>query len=90
MVMEVTEQIIRVYEGEVYAKLWQPQSWTSLSPVIRFHDSVGCVEMWRQFPEALADRLGRGVIAYDQLGFGKSSSRSGLPSVRFVLEEVEI
>jgi pimeloyl-ACP methyl ester carboxylesterase len=45
--------------------------------------------MWRQFPLALSQRLARPVIAYDRLGFGRSSARLGIPSVRFVSEEAE-
>jgi pimeloyl-ACP methyl ester carboxylesterase len=36
------------------------------------HDSLGCVTLWRDLPERLADATGRRVIAYDRLGFGQS------------------
>jgi pimeloyl-ACP methyl ester carboxylesterase len=42
---------------------------------------------WRDFPQALAMATGREVIAYDRLGFGRSSARSGLPSMGFIAEE---
>ena len=36
------------------------------------HDSLGCVEMWRDLPQQLAHALNCRVIAYDRLGFGRS------------------
>lgn len=43
--------------------------------------------LWREFPGLLAGRLGRPVIAYDHLGFGRSSQRQVVPSSRFIDEE---
>jgi pimeloyl-ACP methyl ester carboxylesterase len=60
------------------------------TPLILLHDSLGCVEMWREFPSLLAQRLLRPVIAYDRLGFGRSSARTERPSIRFIEEEAEI
>jgi len=54
------------------------------------HDSLGCTELWRDFPAALAETTSRTVIAYDRLGFGKSTARRGLPSLDFIDEEAEI
>ena len=42
------------------------------APIVLMHDSLGCVELWRDFPEQLARETGRSVIAYDRLGFGRS------------------
>jgi len=58
--------------------------------IVLFHDSLGCVEMWRDFPSALAGKLGRTVVSYDRSGFGRSSKRDELPSIRFISEEAEI
>jgi pimeloyl-ACP methyl ester carboxylesterase len=90
MKIEVTEHSVRVPEGTIYAKLWTPKVFRALSPIILWHDSIGCVEMWRGFPDSLAARLGRPVLAYDRLGFGRSSSRRDMPSHRFVSQEAEI
>lgn len=53
------------------------------------HDSLGCVELWRDLPAALAEATGREVIAYDRLGFGRSDPRSGRPGLGFVAEEAD-
>lgn len=51
------------------------------------HDSLGCVELWREFPATLCQATGRQVIAYDRLGFGRSDARDQQPSLDFVAEE---
>ncbi|SEO44060.1 Pimeloyl-ACP methyl ester carboxylesterase [Flavobacterium sp. CF108] len=44
-------------------------------PVIVFlHDSLGCVELWRDFPKQLAEISKCNVLIYDRLGYGKSDS----------------
>jgi pimeloyl-ACP methyl ester carboxylesterase len=56
---------------------------------VLFHDSLGCVELWRTFPAVLAGYTGRPVIAYDRLGFGQSDPSRDKPSQDFIREEAE-
>ncbi|MBL7685881.1 MAG: alpha/beta hydrolase [Deltaproteobacteria bacterium] len=76
--------------GELYAKSWKPLNLSSSDPLILLHDSLGCVDLWRDFPNLLSEKIKREVIAYDRLGFGRSSKREGLPSFQFIQEECEI
>jgi pimeloyl-ACP methyl ester carboxylesterase len=87
--VEASERFVAVPGGEVYVRTWTPAAGISKIPVVLLHDSLGCVAMWRQFPALLAGKLGRPVIAYDRLGFGRSSARTELPSLRFIAEETE-
>jgi pimeloyl-ACP methyl ester carboxylesterase len=88
---ETTERLVDVPGGSVYVKTFTPTGADSTrTPVVLLHDSLGCVEMWREFPFLLAGKLLRSVIAYDRLGFGRSSAREALPSTRFIEEEAEI
>ena len=42
-------------------------------PVLVFlHDSLGCTQLWRDFPEQLATAVQCNVLVYDRLGYGKS------------------
>ncbi|SFN24186.1 Pimeloyl-ACP methyl ester carboxylesterase [Chryseobacterium oleae] len=42
-------------------------------PVIVFlHDSLGCTELWRDFPAKLSEATGCNILMYDRLGYGKS------------------
>jgi len=85
--MLVTELNIKLNQGEIYTKKWQPFKNSSKAPIIMLHDSLGSVDLWRDFPEVLAKTLSRTVIAYDRLGFGKSSVRHELPSQDFIESE---
>jgi pimeloyl-ACP methyl ester carboxylesterase len=87
--IDVLEHRITVPGGSLYAKSWIPASRPVRTPLILFHDSIGCVDMWRQFPLALARALERPVFAYDRLGYGRSSARDDLPSLGFVAKEAD-
>jgi pimeloyl-ACP methyl ester carboxylesterase len=40
--------------------------------LVLLHEGLGCVGMWRDFPQKLADRTGYGVFAYSRPGYGGS------------------
>lgn len=75
--------------GRLFAKRWNPTSAraSDAAPLVLFHDSLGCVELWRDFPERLARSTGRSVVAYDRLGFGKSDPHPGRLDSNFVRDE---
>jgi pimeloyl-ACP methyl ester carboxylesterase len=72
----------------LFVRKWAPAQ-AQGSPIILFHDSLGCVELWRGFPAALAVRTGRAVVAYDRLGFGRSAARTDKLRPGFIAEEAE-
>jgi pimeloyl-ACP methyl ester carboxylesterase len=39
---------------------------------VLLHEGLGCVSLWRDFPQRLADTTGCGVFAYSRYGYGKS------------------
>ena len=41
--------------------------------IVLLHEGLGCVGMWRDFPDALAEATGRGVFVYSRQGYGRSS-----------------
>lgn len=84
-----TDSHLTVTGGSVFVRRWQPAAAGSGIPLILLHDSLGCVELWRDFPATLSRRLGRVVVAYDRLGFGRSSRRDELPGPDFIREEAE-
>ena len=85
----VSEVLLPIEDGRIFVKSWVPEAASEGAPLLMLHDSLGCVALWRDFPEEACKRLNRQVIAYDRLGFGQSDSRSGPPSPRFVEEEAE-
>lgn len=83
------EILVDIDQGRIFAKRWNhaPSAPGGNVPIVLFHDSLGCVDLWRDFPERLARATGRDVIAYDRLGFGKSDPHPGTLDGNFVREE---
>ncbi|MBL4643440.1 MAG: alpha/beta hydrolase [Flavobacteriaceae bacterium] len=44
--------------------------------IIFLHDSLGCIELWRDFPEKLGELTQCNVLIYDRQGYGESCSFS--------------
>jgi pimeloyl-ACP methyl ester carboxylesterase len=55
--------------------------------IIMLHEGLGCVGLWRAFPEQLASATGAGVFVYSRASYGQSG-RGKLPrSINFMHEE---
>lgn len=76
-------------EGAVFARTWEPARLDvrGRATILLFHDSLGSVELWRDFPRHLAQATGRRVAAYDRLGFGRSAPHPGRLALDFVRDE---
>lgn len=84
--------------GRLFARRWVPATANAAArgpapatdaPLVLFHDSLGCVALWRDVPQRLSDATGRMVIAYDRLGFGQSDPHPGMLTPRFVHDEAQ-
>jgi pimeloyl-ACP methyl ester carboxylesterase len=42
--------------------------------LVLLHEGLGCVALWRDFPEQLAAKTGLGVFAYSRAGYGRSDT----------------
>ena len=87
--MIIRELQISLSIGSLFTSSWTPQDLRSAIPILLLHDSLGSVELWRDFPEQLADSTRRTVIAYDRLGYGKSDANPELPDDNVVESESE-
>ncbi|RKU03611.1 alpha/beta hydrolase [Burkholderia sp. Nafp2/4-1b] len=93
--IETEETWVETPQGRLFAKRWrgarasEPAAPMQAAPIILLHDSLGCVELWRDFPEKLARATRRDVIAYDRLGFGRSDRHPGQLATTFVHDEAE-
>ncbi|BCX68847.1 alpha/beta fold hydrolase [Pseudomonas izuensis] len=78
--------------GRLFCCRWFPEDRSGKQeqpPIILFHDSLGCVSLWRDFPGQLCRATGREVIAYDRLGFGQSDAYPGPMPLHFIRDEAE-
>lgn len=86
--MKTADQSIALGEARLFARSWTPDEAASATAAfLLFHDSLGCVELWRDFPARLARATGRRVVAYDRLGFGRSDPHPGPIGEDFVRAE---
>ncbi|MGB2336018.1 MAG: alpha/beta fold hydrolase [Alcanivorax sp.] len=74
--------------GSIYTKVWPGAE--DKAPLLLLHDSLGCVALWRDFPQELNVATGRTVIAYDRPGFGRSPRRTDRLPVSFVEDEAAL
>lgn len=66
------EKVIEVKGKNLFIKF---NSLFENKPTIVFlHDSLGSVQLWRDFPEKLAEATQCNFLIYDRLGYGKSFS----------------
>lgn len=89
MPVATTDHWIATEEGRVFARVWAPSDLRrdADAPILLFHDSLGCIELWRDFPEQLAVATGRPVVGYDRLGFGRSDAHTGTLPLSFIRDE---
>lgn len=73
--------------GRLFTRRWTPPSDEGRAPIVLLHDSLGCVELWRDFPARLAAATARSVVAYDRLGFGRSDAYPDRLGRRFIRDE---
>lgn len=85
----IEEHQVQIGEHRLLVKTWTPMVTACPEPVLLFHDSLGCVDLWRGFPERLATATGRPVIAYDRLGFGQSDPYPGRLGFDFIAMEAK-
>ncbi|MGH7018918.1 MAG: alpha/beta fold hydrolase [Brevundimonas sp.] len=83
----VSDHLIPTPSGTLFARRWSPVEGADRPAIILFHDSLGCVELWRDFPERLASATGCSVVAYDRLGFGRSDAHPATLSIDFMRDE---
>lgn len=85
------DALLQFGEHQIFTRSWAQSASEAgrHAPILLFHDSLGCVELWRSFPEKLAIATGRRVVAYDRLGFGRSDPYPGTLGPDFVADEAE-
>lgn len=61
--MDSREYRIDTPRGQLFAKRWTPAVAGAAAPSVLLHESLGCVALWRNFPERLAAASGHPVVA---------------------------
>ena len=64
------EEVIDVKGKNLFIKF--NNSFENKPTIVFLHDSLGSTQLWRDFPEKLAEATQCNVLVYDRLGYGKS------------------
>jgi pimeloyl-ACP methyl ester carboxylesterase len=87
--IQTQENVINFQEHQIYTKQWIVDETQQQSPIILLHESLGSTELWKDFPEVLAETLQRNIISYDRIGFGLSSALTEDLPLDFIAREVQ-
>jgi pimeloyl-ACP methyl ester carboxylesterase len=61
-----------IIAGKYLEASWWDRRSDDVPVLVLLHEGLGCVALWRNFPEVLARATGCGVFAYSRLGYGGS------------------
>ena len=76
-----------VIAGRRIEAVWHGPPPDRAPTLVLLHEGLGCVTMWRDFPRALAERTGYGVLVYSRPGYGASDPAPRPPALRYMDEE---
>ena len=81
------DNYIQLDDFNLYTRQIKATNNSSLPVLIFLHDSWGCIEMWDDFPEKIANRSGLNALMYDRRGYGKSSAFAVKQRTEYYLHE---
>lgn len=76
-------------DGRIAYQRWDTHD-QEQAPIILLHDSLGCIELWRDFPAQLAKITQRSCLAYDRYGYGKSDGFLGKRNSKYLELEADL
>lgn len=68
----LTEKIVQVNGQDIFIHVYQCHLPKTETTLVLLHDSLGSVELWRDWPRLLSEQLQCDVLVYDRIGYGKS------------------
>jgi pimeloyl-ACP methyl ester carboxylesterase len=70
--MPVTDHL--VIDKNVFEIQWHGQKNNNLPVLVFLHEGLGCIQMWKTFPERLAKETGCNAFVFSRLGYGRSGT----------------
>lgn len=74
-------------EGVYLEYCWYGETTDKNLTIVMLHEGLGCVGLWKQFPEQLAQHTGCRVLAYSRQGYGGSAPVKPPRSLKYMHRE---
>ncbi len=89
--IEWQDQQVQLNDGVSLQLRWGHQPSGKGRPVIvLLHEALGCIDMWKRFPQQLAEATGLDVLIYERRGYGRSTPITLPRPDDYLLEEGEV
>src|SRR4029079_2457933 len=88
----VSDQFIDLGDRTLRVRRLSPQKSDGLerTTLVFLHEGLGCIEMWRDFPQKLCDVLQCDGVVYDRTAYGQSSPWPSDPGVKYMEIEADV
>jgi pimeloyl-ACP methyl ester carboxylesterase len=75
------------HDGRRIEAAWHGPPPERAPTLVLLHEGLGCVAMWRDFPERLSARTGYGVLVYSRPGYGGSDPAPRVRALSYMDQE---
>ena len=79
-----------VVDGKRLETLWFAPRDSAVPTIVMLHEGLGSIALWKDFPHALAELTGCGVLVYSRYGHGNSEKQAERRPVTFMHYEGEV
>jgi pimeloyl-ACP methyl ester carboxylesterase len=79
-----------VVDGKRLETLWLAPQTAAAPTIVMLHEGLGSIGLWKDFPHALAERTGCGVLVYSRYGHGASDKQAEKRPITFMHREGEV
>jgi pimeloyl-ACP methyl ester carboxylesterase len=79
-----------VVDSKRLETLWLGPQTAAAPTIVMLHEGLGSIALWKDFPHALAERTGCGVLVYSRYGHGGSDQQTEKRPVTFMHHQGEV
>lgn len=83
--MKALHHLVTLNGHQLHIKLIQ--NYKNRPTIVFLHDSLGCVELWREFPSKLCADTQCNLLVYDRLGYGRSDPMPAVERTNRYMED---
>lgn len=90
--MTATERFFATADGRTLecCSIAPQNSDASAPPLVFLHEGLGSTSMWKEFPEAVAERAGAATLVYSRYGYGRSDLLESPFAVDYMHREAQL